>query len=623
VGGGSRSSTSPGVGVRAPGRRSVRVLAVVIALGLLGTTLAAVALRRADDDRAARALSQQTMIVAQTVASEVRRYSTSLTDLAAAVGAQARLESAEFTAIVAAVDQQRLPGASGVAFVVPATGPQIPAVQRFWRDRGDAGLTLLPAPAAGDDHLFMVLHRSLDGGDTALGLDLAAAEVAAAALRQAKQSHRVATSTTYRLLRDASLPEAQQQWSFLLAAPVYSTSPAAADTGQFRGWLTMGLRGGDFLRQAISVVARDAVAVTLFDPAPGTPVAVASWMPPARLRDDPAARDVAVPVPQRTWRLVVQPTHRLLPNGELHLGLAAWLIGLVITVLIAGLTGTVLTSRNRALRRVDEATAALLHDIARREAVEQQLRHRETELVGFAGIVAHDLRSPLARIIGYADFLREEAAGRLEPLHRDFLERLYGGAQRMQTLIDDLLDYATAENRTLNTTTVDLKALAEDIAHERLSEARQSDTLIVVDPLPAVPGDAVLLRQVLDNLIGNAVKYTAEGRQPYVRISGRPEGDLVRVDVADRGIGIPEEQRDTVFTAFSRAAGSEGYPGTGLGLAIVHRIIERHGGQVGVADNPGGGTRIWFTLPLIHRPGDHGPGEHAPTGPADWAMVGR
>jgi signal transduction histidine kinase len=103
-----------------------------------------------------------------------------------------------------------------------------------------------------------------------------------------------------------------------------------------------------------------------------------------------------------------------------------------------------------------------------------------------------------------------------------------------------------------------------------------------------------------------------------VRISSRPEGDAVRIDVADRGIGIPEDQRDTVFTAFARAAGSESYPGTGLGLAIVARIVERHGGRVGIDDNPGGGSRFWFTLPVVSRPADV-----APTDPAGWVMVGQ
>jgi signal transduction histidine kinase len=249
------------------------------------------------------------------------------------------------------------------------------------------------------------------------------------------------------------------------------------------------------------------------------------------------------------------------------------------------------------LRRVDVATAALRDDIVRREAVEHQLRQREAELVGFAGVVAHDLRSPLARITGFAEFLREEAAPRLEPVHRDFLERLYAGAQRMQALIDDLLDYATADNRELHTAAVDLAALVDDVWREQASAAGHAQPTLVVGPLPVVDGDPTLLRQVLDNLIGNAVKYTAYGDDPYVGLSCHRVGGGWRIEVVDHGIGVPEDQRATVFTAFTRAGGSERYPGTGLGLAIVHRIVERHGGLVGVEANPGGGSRFWFTVP--------------------------
>jgi signal transduction histidine kinase len=183
----------------------------------------------------------------------------------------------------------------------------------------------------------------------------------------------------------------------------------------------------------------------------------------------------------------------------------------------------------------------------------------------------------------------------LDPVHQDFLERLYAGAQRMQVLIDDLLDYATADNRVLNTAAVDLDDLAHDVLRERLTGSGQP--AVIVDPLPTVDGDPTLLRQVLDNLIGNALKYTRYGREPYVHLGCRPADGGWRIEVTDHGIGIPDDQRDSVFTAFTRAGGSEGYPGTGLGLAIVHRIIERHGGTVGVDANPGGGSRFWFTLP--------------------------
>jgi signal transduction histidine kinase len=278
------------------------------------------------------------------------------------------------------------------------------------------------------------------------------------------------------------------------------------------------------------------------------------------------------------------------------------MVGTLITALLAALTGTLVNSRNRALRRVDVATAALRDDISRREAVEQQLRRREEELVGFAGVVAHDLRSPLARITGYADFLREEAAPRLEPVHRDFLERLYGGAQRMQSLIDDLLDYATADNQTLVRTQVDLNRVVAEVIRDRVSGAGQRQPAIVLWPLPTVDGDPVLLRQVFDNLIGNALKYAPAGQDPSIEITSRPSADGgCRIEVADRGIGIPAAERETVFTAFIRADGSQNYHGTGLGLAIVHRIIERHQGAVGVEENPGGGSVFWLTLPVHDR----------------------
>ncbi len=586
-------------------RRSVLVLVVICLLGLTGTALSALALRGAAEERRARALGQRAELLSQVVSTELRRYGTMLTDLAAAVGAQAQLEASEFTAITAAADRQRLPGATGIAFVVPVAAADTGEAQAYWRARGHTGLTLRPAEGS-DRHRFIVLSRSIDGAPSSVGLDLARSPEADEAMTGAQRTSRVTTSRTYRLLKDAALPPAQQQLSFVLVAPVYATSPGAVDNGRFRGWLTVGLRGQDFLNEAIGEAAGDTVAVTLADTGTADPLPVARWQPSAALDPDGGARTVTVSVPQRSWHLTVRPTERLLTDGTVRLDLIAWLIGGVITALLAALTTTLLTSRDRALRRVDEATAALRDDITRREQVEHRLRQREAELVGFAGIVAHDLRGPLARVLGYADFLRDEAADRLDPPHQEFLERLRGGAHRMQVLIDDLLDYATADNRAVARIAVDLHRLADDVVREHAGAGGGRTATIVVDPLPVVDGDPVLLRQVLDNLVGNAIKYTPPGSDPYVHLSSHVTGDgSLRVEVADRGIGIPAAERDTVFTAFHRAAGSDRYPGTGLGLAIVHRIVERHGGQVGVAARPGGGSIFWFTVPP-HRPAGAG-----------------
>lgn len=569
---------------------------------MVGTVLAAVALRRTDDDRLSRALDQRTTMVAQTLTAEMRRYGSSLLDLAAAVGAQAELATREFEAITAATDQQRLPGATGVALVVPATGAQVARVQAAWRRAGSPELRLRPAPGHSAEHLLVVLRRAIAGTPAGAGEDLAASPEAAAALGQAREGHQVAISAGYPLPPDPRMPEGDPQLGFLLAAPVYATSPSASDGGRFRGWMVMALRGGDFLRDAIGRIAGEAVAVTLADPSTGVVTPVGRRLPAAGIDGGRPARTVPIVVPQRTWQLTVAPTHRVLPDADLHLDVVAALVGTLITALLAALTGAVVSSRNRALRRVDVATAALRDDISRREAVEQQLRRREQELVGFAGIVAHDLRSPLARITGYADFLREEAAPRLEPVHRDFLDRLCGGAQRMRSLIDDLLNYATAENQALLRRQVDLNGLVAEVIRDRVSGTDEVQPAIVLWSLPTLDGDPVLLRQVFDNLIGNALKYTPAGQDPRIEISGAPRADgSWRIEVADRGIGIPPGQRATVFTPFTRADGSQNYHGTGLGLAIVQRIVERHGGDVGVEANPGGGSVFWFTLPDTDR----------------------
>ncbi|GAB2567848.1 hypothetical protein Aab01nite_44240 [Paractinoplanes abujensis] len=566
---------------------------LVALVGLSGTALSALALRNAEDDRNNRAVGQRTTIIAQAISAEVDRYTASLLDLAAAVGAQSSLEAAEFTAITAAVDRERFPGGTGLAMVVPTPTSGVAALQARWRQLGATRLTLRPNGAA--THRFAVLDKGLDDTGSVAGLDLSRSPQAVEAMDAAEAGRRVTVSRTYRLLKDSDRPFEERQLSFVFVAPVFATSPAAADNGRFRGWLVLGVRGGDFLSEIVADSAGVRVAVTLLDDGSGDPLPLAVWKPEIPLDSGVEPHEAPVEVAQRSWTLRVEGTTRLLTDTVQSFDELAWLVGIVLTALLVALTGTIATSRNRALRRVDEATAALRTDIARREEVEHRLRQRETELVGFAGVVAHDLRSPLARIMGYADFLQEEAYDRLDDMQRDFLTRLRKGADHMRVLIDDLLDYATAENRTMANVPVDLHRLAEEITRERSGD-RPAD--VVVGELPTIHGDPTLLRQVLDNLIGNAIKYTPADREPRIRIGCRPEGEgRWRCEVSDNGIGIPERDRGAVFDAFTRVGGSENFPGTGLGLAIVHRIIERHDGRVGVDANPEGGSVFWFTVP--------------------------
>ncbi|WP_170154325.1 sensor histidine kinase [Actinoplanes italicus] len=221
----------------------------------------------------------------------------------------------------------------------------------------------------------------------------------------------------------------------------------------------------------------------------------------------------------------------------------------------------------------------------------------ESELRALMVMASHDLKNPLATITAHIEMLRADYADTLgEAFGRD-LAAIERGLHRLTTLTQDLLTYAKADH-TLSLATVSLSGMVDDVIADHAVTASTPPEITVTGTLPDVPADAALLRHVLDNLVGNAVKYTRPGTAARIEISARVRTNgSVLVEVADRGIGIPAADRSQVFDSFRRCANSTGYPGTGLGLAICKRIIERHGGRIGVDENPGGGSRFWFTVP--------------------------
>ena len=220
--------------------------------------------------------------------------------------------------------------------------------------------------------------------------------------------------------------------------------------------------------------------------------------------------------------------------------------------------------------------------------------HRE-ELAAFAGVVSHDLRNPLAAIDGWTEMIADELdAGELDAqLAREFVSRVRSSSRRMRELIRDLLAHATSSARDLDVTRVDVAALVAEIA-----VGRHAEGLVSAEPMPHVLADPVLVRQVLDNLIGNSLKYVAAGEEPKVTVHGyRSDARLVTVEVQDNGIGVPEEHRERIFEEFHRAHYRE-YEGSGLGLSIVRRIVNRHGGTIEALPNPAGAGSVFrFTLP--------------------------
>ena len=234
---------------------------------------------------------------------------------------------------------------------------------------------------------------------------------------------------------------------------------------------------------------------------------------------------------------------------------------------------------------------------AERRTVEE-LRRLSSLRADFVSLVSHELRSPMAAVIGSARTLQQRWR-ELRPEQRDsFLELIAGETSRLAQLVGDVLDTSRIEAGTFSYafSDVDVARLVQDAV--AAADVGQDEVTVVASvrgPLPPVRGDAERLRQVVGNLVENAVKYSPTGFE--VRVSAHFRGDRVLVEVLDRGPGIPSDQQELIFEKFGRAKTDGGQPGTGLGLFIARSIAEAHGGSVEVQSGADGGATFTLSLP--------------------------
>ena len=227
-----------------------------------------------------------------------------------------------------------------------------------------------------------------------------------------------------------------------------------------------------------------------------------------------------------------------------------------------------------------------------RRRISRELERSNEELARFAYVASHDLQEPLRKITGFLGLLEERYADQLDDDAREYIGFAVGGATRMQLLISDLLTYARIGRAGQALAVVDLDELVADV----LEGFGLEPDRVHVTPLPAVVGYRPELRQLFENLLGNAVKFAGpDGPDVTVRASEQP-GRVV-VEVLDTGIGIPEDQLHKVFDPFFRGHPARRYGGTGVGLAICRKVVEHHDGTIDIASVPGEGTTVRIELP--------------------------
>ncbi len=288
------------------------------------------------------------------------------------------------------------------------------------------------------------------------------------------------------------------------------------------------------------------------------------------------------------------------------------LLGLILVATAYALATRETRTRRQGLEALAKANDELETRVATRtedlgEAVES-LRRSNRELEQFASVASHDLQEPLRKIQAFGDRLQTRCAQELGEQGRDYLQRVLASAGRMRSLIDALLSFSRITTKAQPFVTVDLMLTAQDVVSDLEGLIERNGGQVEVAPLPTLEADPLQMRQLIQNLIGNGLKFARPGEPPVVRVesrlleagneNGEAVGERCEIAVSDNGIGFEEVYLDRIFELFQRLHGRQEYEGTGMGLAICRKIVERHGGTITARSAPGCGAKFLVTLPL-------------------------
>jgi signal transduction histidine kinase len=306
--------------------------------------------------------------------------------------------------------------------------------------------------------------------------------------------------------------------------------------------------------------------------------------------------DTKAPIDKTAWNVVLSAK-----DADLYQGVGSniqWLILLALAG--AGITAVFLLRRAMGqASQISAANAQLATANRDLERTNLELTRSNGELEQFASVASHDLQEPLRKVQTFGDQLERRFADDLNDEAKDYLRRMRNASARMSVLIDDLLRFSRVTTHAKPHVPVDLDRIARDVLQDLEARLEESNGTVEIERLPMVEADPTQMRQLLQNLIANALKFHRDGVPPVVRVSPAPSPvpGLVAFSVADNGIGFEANYEERIFRVFERLHPRDVYAGTGIGLALCRKIVERHGGSIRGDGRPGLGATFTVALP--------------------------
>jgi signal transduction histidine kinase len=264
--------------------------------------------------------------------------------------------------------------------------------------------------------------------------------------------------------------------------------------------------------------------------------------------------------------------------------------------------GTLAAAFNRMTNQLTETATSLEEQSVKLQHRTTALERSNRELEEFASVAAHDLQEPLRKVRAFSDRLMTRFADFLPEQGQSYLQRIHDASERMQRLINDLLTLSRVTTQAVPFEPVSLNDLTAQVLEDLSLLVQETGARIDVGDLPTLDADPAQMRELLQNLISNAIKYRRPDVSPHVTITADPAGEgLGSFSVRDNGIGFEAQYAERIFRVFERLHGMGEFEGTGIGLAVCKKIVERHGGSITATSTPGEGSTFAVTLPLRHR----------------------
>jgi signal transduction histidine kinase len=443
------------------------------------------------------------------------------------------------------------------------------------------------------EYVPVYMIEPLEGNAAALGFDLNSDPCRRGALEQARDTGQPVATLPVRLAQAHG-----EEAGFLVLWPVYATANGSAPSTPperrraLHGFAVAVFRVADLVSDVFQELKRRGIEARLHDDRPDGPLLYQS----GEAGEAGGGAVTWLTVANRRWAIVFAPTPVFMAAHSRH---QDWIVlwgGLAFTLLA---TGNIYGSWRRAAQ-IAAANEALAHEAQIRRQAEQAAASANAAKSDFLSSMSHEIRTPLNAILGYAQLMRRDRL--LGPEQRDAVAGIHASGQHLLSLVNQVLDLAKIEAGRMELQPVDfqLPALAQGLAatFKLLCAQKRIGFRVAFDPADTgrVHGDEGKLRQVLINLLGNAVKFTQAGE---VCLHFRPDGaGFWLFEVLDTGQGIPPEEQAVIFEPFHQGSGAQHQGGTGLGLAIARRQVELLGGTLALESERGIGSRFFFRIPL-------------------------